>query len=66
MLGRLGGSVGWVTNFGSGHDLTVCEAPVSGPVLTVQGLELASDSVSPPLSVPPLLALCLFLSVKNK
>ena len=24
-LGRLGGSVGWMSNFGSGHDLTVCE-----------------------------------------
>ena len=23
--GSLGGSVGWVTDFGSGHDLTVCE-----------------------------------------
>ena len=24
-LGRLGGSVGWATDFGSGHDLTVHE-----------------------------------------
>ena len=25
MLGHLDGSVGWATNFGSGHDLAVCE-----------------------------------------
>ena len=24
-MGRLGGSVGWVSDFSSGHDLTVCE-----------------------------------------
>ena len=24
-MGHLGGSVGWVAGFGSGHDLTVCE-----------------------------------------
>ena len=25
LLGCLGGSVGWASNFGSGHDLAVCE-----------------------------------------
>ena len=39
-------------------------SPMSGSVLTAQNLERASDSVSPSLSAPPLLALCLFL--KNK
>ena len=34
-------------------------SPVSGSVLTDRSLEPASDSVSPSLSVPPLLALCL-------
>ena len=24
-LGRLGGSVGWASDFGSGHDLAVCD-----------------------------------------
>ena len=37
-------------------------SPASGSVLAAQSLESASDSVSPSLSVPPLLALCLFLS----
>ena len=32
----------------------VGSSPVSGSVLTAQSLELASDSVSPSLSVPPL------------
>ena len=34
-------------------------SPASGPVLTVQSLEPASDSVSPSLSAPSLLMLCL-------
>ena len=38
----------------------------SGSVLTAQSLEPASDSVSPSLSTPPLLALCLSLSLKNE
>ena len=36
--------------------------PMSGSVLTAQSLELASDSVSPSLSVPPLLTFSLSLS----
>ena len=39
-------------------------SPASGSVLTAQSLESASDSVSPPLSAPPPLALCLPLSQK--
>ena len=35
-----------------------------GSVLTAQSLELASDSVSPSLSAPPPLTLC--VSLKNK
>ena len=34
-------------------------SPASGSVLTAQSLEPASDSVSPSLSTPPLLILCL-------
>ena len=41
-------------------------SPVSGSVLTAQSLEPASDSVSPSLSAPPLLTLCVSLSLKNK
>ena len=44
--------------------------PVVGFVLMAQSLEPAPDSVSPPLSAPPLLMLCLSVSVsvslKNK
>ena len=41
--------------------------PVSGSVVTAQSLEPASNSVSPSLSVPPLLVLCLSkINVKKK
>ena len=39
-------------------------SPASGSVLMAQSLEPASDSVSPPLSDPPLLTLCLSVSQK--
>ena len=39
-------------------------SPTSGSVLTAQSPDPASDSVSPSLSAPPLLALCLSLSQK--
>ena len=42
----------------------VGSSPTLGSVLTVQSLEPACDSVSPSLSAPPLLELC--LSFKNK
>ena len=60
------GAPGWLSqlrsDFSSGHDLMVhgCE-PLSGSVLTAQNLDAASDSVSPPLSAPPLPTLCLSL-----
>ena len=48
----------------------VSSSPVLGSVLTAQGLEPVLDSVSPSLSVPPLLmrslSLSLSLSLKNK
>ena len=44
----------------------VTSSPMLGSVLTAQSLEPASDSVSPSLSAPPLLMLCLSLSLKNK
>ena len=40
-------------------------SPASGSVLTAWSLEPASDSLSPSLSAPPLLALCLFLSLSK-
>ena len=43
--------------------LSVSSSPVSGSVLTAQGLEPASDSVSPSLSAPPLLTLSLSVSL---
>ena len=42
----------------------VGSSPASGSVLTAQNLESVSDSVSPSLSAPPLLMLCLSLSQK--
>ena len=39
-------------------------SPTSGSVLTARSLEPALDSVSPSLSAPPLLVLCLSLSQK--
>ena len=44
----------------------VDSSPASGSVLTVRNLEPASDSVSPSLSAPPLLTLCLSLSLNNE
>ena len=44
----------------------VGSSPASGSVPTAQSLEPASDSVSPPLSAPPLLTLCVSLSLNNK
>ena len=41
-------------------------SPVSGSLLTAQSPEPASDSVSPSLSAPPLLMLCLSQSLRNK
>ena len=67
--GHLGGSVGWASDFGSGHDLVVTSSsPASGSVLTAQSLEPVSDSVSPSLSAhfPLMLSFCLSLSKINK
>ena len=44
----------------------VSSSPTLGSVLTVQSLEPASDSVSPCLSAPPQLVLCLCLSLSQK
>ena len=41
----------------------VSSSPVSGSVLTAQNLDLALYSMSSSLSAPPLLALCLTLSL---
>ena len=55
-MGRLGGSVGWVTDLGSGDDLAVCEfEPRVG--LCADSSEPALDSVSSPLSALPMLTL---------
>ena len=45
---------------------SVSSSPTSGFVLTTQSLETASDSVSPSFSTPPLLTLCLSVSLKNE
>ena len=43
---------------------SVSSGPTSGSVLTAQSLEPASRSVSPSLSAPPLLTLCLSVTQK--
>ena len=43
----------------------VSSSPMSGCVLTTQNLKPALDSVSPPISDPPLLMPCLCLSVSK-
>ena len=43
----------------------VGSSPASGSVLTARSLEPASDSVSPSLSAPPLLVLCLSLTLSK-
>ena len=56
--GRLDSSVGEASDFDSGHELVVCGfEPLIG--LCADSLEPASESVSPSLSAPPLLMLCL-------
>ena len=44
----------------------VSSSPTWGSVLTAQSLEPASDSVSPSLSAPSPLTLCLSLSLSQK
>ena len=63
--GRLGGSVGWASNFSSGHDLTALEFEPHVR-LWADGSEPGAwlDSVSPSLSAPPLLTLSFFLLQK--
>ena len=64
-MGRLGGAVGEATDFNQVTILrSVSSSPASGSGLMAQSLEPASDSVSPSLSAPPLLMLCLSLSQK--
>ena len=50
--GRLGGSVGGVSNFGSGHDLTVCELKPDIRLAAVS-TEPALDPLSPSLCPSP-------------
>ena len=62
------GAPGWRSRLSvrlqPGHDLVVSSSPASGSGLMAQSLEPVSDSVSPPLSVPPPFMLCLSLSQK--
>ena len=61
LLGRLCGSVSWASDFGSGHDLMVCEFEPCVR-LCADGGEPAQDSLFPPLSGAPPLVLSLSLS----
>ena len=63
-LGRLGGSVKHMTLAQVVILRLMSWSPASGSVLTAQSLKPASNSASPSLSAPHLLALCLCLSQK--
>ena len=58
-MGRLGVSVKRPTSSQVVISPVVGLSPMSGCVLTAQSLEPASDSVSPSLSAPPPVVLCL-------
>ena len=58
MKGHLGGSDGWASNFGSGHDLSVHEFKPHIRLSAVSA-EPASDSLFSSLSAPPLLVFSL-------
>ena len=60
-MGHLGGSVGWASDFGSGHDPAVLEFEPRIE-FCADSLEPASDSVSPSLCPFPAHA----LSLKNE
>ena len=62
---HLGGSVIFLSDFGSGHDLAVCgfEPPIR---LATGSAKPALNSLSSCLSAPPQLTLSLSLSLKNK
>ena len=60
--GRLGGAGGWASDFSSGDDLTLREFEPHVRLCADGSEPGASDSVSPSLSAPPLLTLCLSLS----
>ena len=63
LLGHLGGSVGWASNFGSGHNFTVreFEPPIGLALCYLRGARFESF-VS--FSAPPLLTLFFSLSQK--
>ena len=66
--GHLDGSVGWASNFVSGHNLMVCEfEPHVGLFADSSEPQPASDSVPPSLSAPPphLLTFSLSLSLSK-
>ena len=64
-MGRLGGAVGWVSDFSQVTiSRSVSSSPASDSGLMARSLEPVSDSVSPSLSAPPLFMLCLSLSQK--
>ena len=66
LLGRLGGAVGWASDFGQVTiSRSVSSSPASGSGLMAQSLEPVSDSLSPSLSAPPPFVLCLSLSPKK-
>ena len=59
-------SVGCLTLAQVMISLLVGSSPMSGSVLTARNLEPALDSVSPPLSAPPMLMLFLSVSLDNR
>ena len=63
--GSLGGSVGWASDFGSGHDLVVCEFKPRIR-LCADSSEPGACFESPPLSLPLPCSCSVSLCLKNK
>ena len=64
-MGRLGGSVGWASDFGPGHDLTVCEFKPCVGLHADSSESGASFGFCATLSLCPSLSLSLSLSKIN-
>ena len=65
-MGHLGGSVGWASDFGSGHDLTVHEFEPRVGLCANSSEPEACFRFCVSLSAPPLLMLSLSLSPSQK
>ena len=62
-MGHVGGSVGWMFDFGSGHDLTIHKFELRNGLSANVSVEPAADPLSTPAPCPSPAGA---LSLKNK